>query len=95
MVPEEEDEVEEEEEEEEEGERLVGMEQVADFASSLMAVLQCWHYRANALLFSWGSTVRCLFNTAMFPLCMLAWCMAPGCPLFLLALLKMFQANQE
>ncbi|XP_060118421.1 pleckstrin homology domain-containing family G member 3 [Heteronotia binoei] len=49
MGPEEEDEVEEEE-------RLVGMEQVADFASSLMAVLHCWHYRANALLFSWGST---------------------------------------
>ncbi|XP_066467631.1 pleckstrin homology domain-containing family G member 3 isoform X2 [Tiliqua scincoides] len=58
MGPEEEDEVEEEEEEEEEeeGERLVGTEQVADFASSLMAVLHCWHYRANALLFSWGST---------------------------------------
>nr|XP_056707672.1 pleckstrin homology domain-containing family G member 3 [Euleptes europaea] len=47
---------EEAEEEEEEEERLVGTEQVADFASSLMAVLHCWHYRANALLFSWGST---------------------------------------
>ncbi|KAJ6665517.1 hypothetical protein lerEdw1_003358 [Lerista edwardsae] len=56
LGPEEEDEVEEEEEEEEEEERLVGTEQVADFASSLMAVLHCWHYRANALLFSWGST---------------------------------------
>ncbi|XP_053139966.1 pleckstrin homology domain-containing family G member 3 [Hemicordylus capensis] len=50
MGPEEEDEAEEEEE------RLVGTEQVADFASSLMAVLHCWHYRANALLFSRGST---------------------------------------
>ncbi|XP_042296968.1 pleckstrin homology domain-containing family G member 3 isoform X3 [Sceloporus undulatus] len=54
MGPEEE----EEEEEEEEDERLVGTEQVADFASSLMAVLHCWHYRANALLFSWGSTSK-------------------------------------
>ncbi|XP_033015403.1 pleckstrin homology domain-containing family G member 3 isoform X2 [Lacerta agilis] len=54
MGPEEED----EEEEEEEEERLVGTEQVADFASSLMAVLHCWHYRANALLFSWGSTAK-------------------------------------
>uniref|UniRef100_A0A670Z0E2 Pleckstrin homology and RhoGEF domain containing G3 n=1 Tax=Pseudonaja textilis TaxID=8673 RepID=A0A670Z0E2_PSETE len=44
------------EEEEEEEDRLVGTEQVSDFASSLMAVLHCWHYRANTLLFSWGST---------------------------------------
>lgn len=70
MGPEEEEEVEEEEEEEE---RLVGTEQVVDFTSSLMAVLHCWHYRANALLFSWGSTVRCPFNLSPHPpLCMLA-----------------------
>ncbi|XP_026563861.1 pleckstrin homology domain-containing family G member 3 isoform X1 [Pseudonaja textilis] len=53
---EEEEEEEDEEEEEEEEDRLVGTEQVSDFASSLMAVLHCWHYRANTLLFSWGST---------------------------------------
>ncbi|MCH3754005.1 hypothetical protein LZB89_08990, partial [Campylobacter coli] len=45
---------EEEEEEEEEEESLAVAEQVADFASSLLAALHCWHYRANALLFSRG-----------------------------------------
>ncbi|XP_067406805.1 pleckstrin homology domain-containing family G member 3 [Emydura macquarii macquarii] len=47
-------------EEEEEG--PAGEEQVADFASSLLAALHGWHCRANALLFSWGRTVRCLSN---------------------------------
>ncbi|XP_070274535.1 pleckstrin homology domain-containing family G member 3 isoform X1 [Myotis yumanensis] len=46
---------EEEEEEEEEEESLAVAEQVADFASSLLAALHCWHYRANALLFSRGA----------------------------------------
>uniref|UniRef100_A0A3Q1LML1 Pleckstrin homology and RhoGEF domain containing G3 n=2 Tax=Bos taurus TaxID=9913 RepID=A0A3Q1LML1_BOVIN len=44
-----------EEEEEEEEESLAVAEQVADFASSLLAALHCWHYRANALLFSRGA----------------------------------------
>lgn len=47
-------------EEEEEG--PVGEEQVADFASFLLAALHGWHCRANALLFSRGHTVRCLSN---------------------------------
>ncbi|CAK6976776.1 pleckstrin homology domain-containing family G member 3 isoform X1 [Scomber scombrus] len=45
----------EEEEEEEEGESykedlLMGEDQVADFASSVLAAISCWHYRARALL---------------------------------------------
>ncbi|XP_052041575.1 pleckstrin homology domain-containing family G member 3 isoform X2 [Apodemus sylvaticus] len=43
------------EEEEAEEESLAVAEQVADFASSLLAALHCWHYRANALLFSRGA----------------------------------------
>lgn len=50
------------EEEEEEEESLAVAEQVADFASSLLAALHCWHYRANALLFSRGAMVRCFFD---------------------------------
>lgn len=50
------------EEEEEVEESLAVAEQVADFASSLLAALHCWHYRANALLFSRGAMVRCLFD---------------------------------
>ncbi|XP_010601329.1 pleckstrin homology domain-containing family G member 3 isoform X3 [Fukomys damarensis] len=46
---------EEEEEEEVVEESLAVAEQVADFASSLLAALHCWHYRANALLFSRGA----------------------------------------
>ncbi|CAL8286175.1 unnamed protein product [Lota lota] len=43
------------EEEEEEGDCykediLMGDDQVADFASSMMAAISCWHYRARALL---------------------------------------------
>ncbi|XP_041431304.1 pleckstrin homology domain-containing family G member 3 isoform X2 [Xenopus laevis] len=30
-------------------------EQVADFASSLLAVIHCWHYRAKTLLYTWGT----------------------------------------
>ncbi|XP_053457047.1 pleckstrin homology domain-containing family G member 3 isoform X2 [Nycticebus coucang] len=39
----------------EEEESLAVAEQVADFASSLLAAFHCWHYRANALLFSRGA----------------------------------------
>uniref|UniRef100_UPI0037E8577B pleckstrin homology domain-containing family G member 3 n=1 Tax=Semicossyphus pulcher TaxID=241346 RepID=UPI0037E8577B len=44
-----------EEEEEEEGENykediLMGDDQVADFASSVLAAISCWHYKARALL---------------------------------------------
>ncbi|XP_037602512.1 pleckstrin homology domain-containing family G member 3 isoform X2 [Sebastes umbrosus] len=44
---------EEEEEEEEESYKediLMGEDQVADFASSVLAAISCWHYRARALL---------------------------------------------
>ncbi|KAG7466340.1 hypothetical protein MATL_G00163680 [Megalops atlanticus] len=46
-----------EQEEEEEGESdkddiLMGDDQVADFASSMLAAISCWHYRARALLFA-------------------------------------------
>ncbi|KAI4875152.1 hypothetical protein NFI96_013020 [Prochilodus magdalenae] len=37
---------------EEEEEILVKDEQVADFASSVLAAISCWHYRARALLFT-------------------------------------------
>ncbi|KAM4690213.1 pleckstrin homology domain-containing family G member 3 isoform 2-T2 [Rhinophrynus dorsalis] len=29
--------------------------QVADFASSLLAIIHCWHYRAKTLLYTWGA----------------------------------------
>lgn len=85
--PEEEEEEEDkaEEDEEELEERLVGTEQVADFASALMNILHCWHCRANALLFSGGSMVRCPFSLLSSPICMLAWCMTFCSPPFLLA----------
>ena len=50
-------------EEEEEGDCykediLMGDDQVADFASSMMAAISCWHYRARALLSAPFTTVR-------------------------------------
>lgn len=50
-------------EEEEEGEIykediLMGEDQVADFASSVLAAISCWHYRARALLSTHFTTVR-------------------------------------
>ncbi|KAM9777632.1 pleckstrin homology domain-containing family G member 3-like [Neosynchiropus ocellatus] len=53
----------EEEEEEEEGgsfkeDILMGDDQVADFASSVLAAISCWHYRARALLSTHFTTVR-------------------------------------
>ncbi|XP_042565618.1 pleckstrin homology domain-containing family G member 3 isoform X1 [Clupea harengus] len=43
---------EERESEEKEEESLVVEDQVADFASSMLAAISCWHYRARALLFT-------------------------------------------
>lgn len=49
--------------EEEEGESykediLMGDDQVADFASSVLAAISCWHYKARALLSTHFTTVR-------------------------------------
>ena len=46
---------------------LMGDDQVADFASSMMAAISCWHYRARALLSAPFTTVR-LSATHGFPL---------------------------
>lgn len=48
---------------EEEGENykediLMGDDQVADFASSVLAAISCWHYKARALLSTHFTTVR-------------------------------------
>lgn len=56
-------ELEEAKEEEEEGESykediLMGDDQVADFASSVLAAISCWHYKARALLSTHFTTVR-------------------------------------
>ncbi|XP_039518932.1 pleckstrin homology domain-containing family G member 3 isoform X1 [Pimephales promelas] len=40
------------------GEDLMGVEQVADFASSVLAAISCWRYRAKALLFDQITTDR-------------------------------------
>lgn len=58
--------------EEEEGESykediLMGDDQVADFASSMLAAISCWHYRARALLSTHFTTVR-LSATYGFPI---------------------------
>uniref|UniRef100_A0A8C6PVM1 Pleckstrin homology domain containing, family G (With RhoGef domain) member 3 n=1 Tax=Nothobranchius furzeri TaxID=105023 RepID=A0A8C6PVM1_NOTFU len=37
---------------------LMGGDQVADFASSVLAAISCWHYRARALLSAHFTTVR-------------------------------------
>ncbi|KAM4662719.1 pleckstrin homology domain-containing family G member 3 isoform 2-T2 [Discoglossus pictus] len=42
-------------EEEDEEIQLGDDDQVADFASSLLAVIHCWHYRAKTLLYTWGA----------------------------------------
>lgn len=60
---EEQEEEEEEQEEEEEGDSykedvLMGDDQVADFANSVLAAISCWHYRARALLSTHFTTVR-------------------------------------
>lgn len=53
----------EEAKEEEEGESykediLMGDDQVADFATSVLAAISCWHYKARALLSTHFTTVR-------------------------------------
>lgn len=57
---------------EEEGESckedvLMEGDQVADFASSVLAAISCWHYRARALLPTHFTTVR-VSDTYGFPL---------------------------
>lgn len=39
---------------------LMGDDQVADFASSVLAAISCWHFRARALLSTHFTTVRVL-----------------------------------
>lgn len=46
----------------EEEEDLMGVEQVADFASSVLAAISCWRYRAKALLFDQITTVRVTYR---------------------------------
>lgn len=53
----------EEEEDDEEGggykeDLLMGDDQVADFASSVLAAISCWHFKARALLSTHFTTVR-------------------------------------
>nr|XP_061824676.1 pleckstrin homology domain-containing family G member 3-like isoform X1 [Nerophis lumbriciformis] len=57
------------EQEKEEGESykedlLMGVDQVADFASSVLAAISCWHYRSRALLSSHFTTEDPVSNTA-------------------------------
>lgn len=44
----------------------VAVEQVADFASSVLAAISCWQYRAKALLFDQITTVRLSVTTMLF-----------------------------
>lgn len=64
----------EEEEEEEEGESykediLMGEDQVADFANSVLAAISCWHYQARALLSTHFTTVRVSANHGFLTSC--------------------------
>lgn len=76
------------EEEEEEGESyeediLMGDDQVADFASSVLAAISCWHYRARALLSTHFTTVR-VSATHGFPIsCSILLAYLYSLPLFL------------
>lgn len=54
-----------------EEEDLMGVEQVADFASSVLAAISCWRYRAKALLFDQITTVRVTYRF-LFHVCKLA-----------------------
>lgn len=77
-----------EEEEEEEGKNykevvLMGDDQVADFASSVLAAISCWHYRARALLSTHFTTVR-VSATHRFPIsCSIPSAYQFSLPLFL------------
>lgn len=46
---------------------LMGDDQVADFASSVLAAISCWHYRARSLLSTHFTTVR-VSATHRFPI---------------------------
>lgn len=76
-----------EEEEEEDGESykediLMGDDQVADFASSVLAAISCWHYRARALLSTHFTTVR-VSTTHGFPIsCSVRWLTTTLCHSF-------------
>lgn len=75
-------------EEEDEGESykediLMGDDQVADFASSVLAAISCWHYRAKALLSTHFTTVR-VSATHEFPIsCSIPPAYQYSVPLFL------------
>lgn len=52
----------------EDEEILVKDEQVADFATSVLAAISCWRYKARALLFTRVLTVRltvCFFSSSL------------------------------
>lgn len=77
-----------EEEDEEEGESykedvLMEDDQVADFASSVLAAISCWHYKARALLSTHFTTVR-VSATHGFPIsCSILLAFQYSLPLFL------------
>lgn len=77
-----------EEEDEEEGDSykedvLMGDDQVADFASSVLAAISCWHYKARALLSTHFTTVR-VSATHGFPFsCSILLAFQYSMPLFL------------
>lgn len=51
-----------------EDEEILGKdEQVADFASSVLAAISCWRYKARALLFTRVTTVRLTVTICFFP----------------------------
>lgn len=79
---------EEEEEESYTEDILMGDDQVADFASSVLAAISCWHYRARALLSTHFTTVR-VSDTHGFPIsCSLPLAYQYSPPLFLPRLLS-------
>lgn len=62
---------------------LMEDDQVADFASSVLAAISCWHYRAQALLSTHFTTVR-VSATHGFPLsCSIPLAYHHSPPLFL------------
>lgn len=62
---------------------LMGEDQVADFASSVLAAISCWHYKARALLSTHFTTVR-VSATHGFPIsCSIPLAYQYSLPLFL------------
>lgn len=53
--------------EDEDEEIMVKDEQVADFASSVLAAISCWRYKARALLFTRVATVSLTVTICFFP----------------------------